>query len=927
MFGVMGVAWGQTVPTLTSPAALVKNAPSINGTVQGDVQVMLGQGFSFNSNAQVTGNVFVLGTPTVQINGSPQYSGTVNASGTSAPTNYTVTLNSGAKLGYLVRRTNAATFATVSNPPSPTGTRDVSVNSSTNTSGQIGSWSTLHNLTLNSNVGAVMVPAGSYGTFTANSNSSFVLGTAGATTPSTYSFDGITLNSSNTSITVVGPVVIQIKNSVTVNSGGTFGNSSHPDWTSLTIANSGLTINSGGIVYAYVQAPTSTVTINNKLVGSVVSANSLTVSSGAVLQYQAPTTAAPTVSITSPGSGSVVQGYAALLIQASASISSGSISKVDFYANNGQGNVKIGSSTASPYGFTWNPAPGNYSLTAIATSSQGTTATSSAVTVDVNAAPSMVIGTSATNGVILAGGNITITSGATDSDGSISLVQFYANAQLIGQSTTSPYSFTWSNVAGGTYQITVKATDNQGGVTTSSPFSITSDIPPTVSLTAPASGTQVQLPASVTLTATAADSDGTIASVTFYADSGSGAIQVGQATHAPYTATWQQPAVGTYQVAAMATDNLGATTMSSSVQLVVGAPPPAPVMGSLAGGADSTLVIKTNGSVEGWGRNQFGQLGLLVGTDVLTPTPVPNISGAIAVAMGSSHSLALTSTGTVLSFGDNYFGQLGDGTTTDHSMPTPISVPTQNGATVIAIAAGDGFSVALESDGSVYTWGSNAKGQLGQNDQVDRLAPTKINGLPVIKAIVAGRSFVVALTDAKTLVAWGENQWGQIGDGTTTMRLSSVPIGGLSSISSIAAGANHALAVDTNGNLWAWGENAFAQAGDASLITKLSPQTVPGISGATATVGGWNHSLVVTTAQSVMAFGANDEGQLGDGTVVDKPTPVTIPNLSAVVIGAGFDHSATMALDRTLFMSGRNAHGQLGAGTTTSTSTPTPTTY
>lgn len=567
--GFVGQLLAQTTPPM---AARVNQGPTINnGTITGSVQQMQPANTTLNSNAIITGDLFVPGTPHLQKNGTVSFQGIATSGGSASPTNtYTVTLNSGCQLRYLLEQTNPVAFTAVPNPPAPTGTRNVSVNPG-NVSGQIGSWSTVLNLTLNSSVGAVTVPAGNYGTFTANSGTSFVLGTTGATTPSTYSFDGLTLNSTS-SFVINGPVIIQVKNSVTVNSGCVFGNPQNPSWTSLKITNSGLTINSNGILYGFVEAPTSSVTINGKLVGSVISSNQLTVNSGGSIQGQSQTTAQlPTVAIVSPTNDEVVQEYAATSIQATASDpqGQGTITKVDFYENNGSGAVKIGTSTSAPYSVTWNAPPGTYSLTAVATDSLGLTTTSNPVTLYVNFPPSLQFSTSGT--VIAAGGSLTIYSGAADSDGSISLVQFYANGQLIGQSTTPPYSFVWTNVPAGTYTITVKATDNEGGVTTSSGINVTSDTPPAVSLTTPSDGTQVQNPANITLsaTATASATSSSIAKVDFYADSGSGPVQIGEVTQAPYNFTWNQPAAGTYAITAVATDNLGIKATSAPVHVQV----------------------------------------------------------------------------------------------------------------------------------------------------------------------------------------------------------------------------------------------------------------------------------------------------------------------------------------------------------------------
>ena len=227
----------------------------------------------------------------------------------------------------------------------------------------------------------------------------------------------------------------------------------------------------------------------------------------------------------------MVQQNTTVSIQASASDAAGTITGVVFYENNGSGTVKIGSSTTSPYSVSWiNPAAGTYALTAVATNSSGVSTTSSPVTLNVNAAPSLIVSAPT---LIVAGSNLLIKSGATESTGSISLVQFYANNQLIGQSTTSPYSYTWNNVAAGTYSITVKATNNQGGVTTSSPIAVKAVLPPQVSITAPANGTNIQSPSNVTIqvSASSPNTGGSIAKVDFYEQSGTTTVKLATSTN------------------------------------------------------------------------------------------------------------------------------------------------------------------------------------------------------------------------------------------------------------------------------------------------------------------------------------------------------------------------------------------------------------
>jgi RHS repeat-associated protein len=171
----------------------------------------------------------------------------------------------------------------------------------------------------------------------------------------------------------------------------------------------------------------------------------------------------PAVNITSPANGASLNGPA-ITITASASDSDGNVSRVDFY--NGTG--LIGTAASAPYAINWNNiGSGSYSLTARATDNRGATTTSSPVNITVNAPPTVSITSPANAANFTAPANITITANATDSDGSISRVDFYQGTTLIGSDTASPYSMSWNNVAVGTYSLTARATDNAGATTTS----------------------------------------------------------------------------------------------------------------------------------------------------------------------------------------------------------------------------------------------------------------------------------------------------------------------------------------------------------------------------------------------------------------------------------------------------------------------------
>ena len=187
-----------------------------------------------------------------------------------------------------------------------------------------------------------------------------------------------------------------------------------------------------------------------------------------------PPNTAPAVALTSPAGGATFTAPATITVAASASDSDGTIARVEFYT----GTTLLASDTAAPYEFTWSDvAAGTYTLTARATDDAGLATTSAAVTVTVsappNAAPAVSLTSPAGGATFTAPATITLAATASDTDGSVSEVQFYSGATLLATDTAAPYEFTWTDVAAGTYTVTARATDNAGAVTTSSAVTIT----------------------------------------------------------------------------------------------------------------------------------------------------------------------------------------------------------------------------------------------------------------------------------------------------------------------------------------------------------------------------------------------------------------------------------------------------------------------
>jgi len=282
-------------------------------------------------------------------------------------------------------------------------------------------------------------------------------------------------------------------------------------------------------------------------------------------------------------------------------------------------------------------------------------------------------------------------------------------------------------------------------------------------------------------------------------------------------------------------------------------------------------------------------------------TGIGAVANDYALAAGDFHAIALRPDNTVWTWGFNYAGQMGDGTRRDR--PNPIIIPGLSDVT--SIAAGYGHTVALKEDGTVWAWGDNRNGQLGLGDRRDRGVPTQVTRLSDVIAIAAGQGFTVALKADGTVWSWGMALEGSSfgnnmpADATTPEQVA------ISGVAAIAARNSQTFALKSDGTVWAWGYNSYGSLGDGTTTNRLAPVQVVGLTDVTAIVTGGYHSFAWKSDGSIWAWGTNQAGQFGDGTRTSSSIPVEIPELTDIAaIAAHNSYTMLLKTDGTVWTCG-----------------------
>jgi len=241
----------------------------------------------------------------------------------------------------------------------------------------------------------------------------------------------------------------------------------------------------------------------------------------------------------------------------------------------------------------------------------------------------------------------------------------------------------------------------------------------------------------------------------------------------------------------------------------------------VSAGVNHTCAVTSAGRVACWGSNSAGQLGTPIGGS--SATPVTAIaSGAAEVRAGSSFSCARMTSGIVRCWGSNTFGQLGSGGTGGGSEPR--DVLNLNGVTSLALGVGS-HACALRSDRTVWCWGRNSSGQLGNGSNDDQTRPVQVSGLSDAMQISVGAVHSCATRASGAVVCWGNNNNGRLGDGGTTSQPRPV-MADVTSAQTVATGLDHTCVVRADGGVRCWGNNVLGQLGVGDTAPRTSPVSV-----------------------------------------------------------------------------------------------------
>lgn len=299
---------------------------------------------------------------------------------------------------------------------------------------------------------------------------------------------------------------------------------------------------------------------------------------------------------------------------------------------------------------------------------------------------------------------------------------------------------------------------------------------------------------------------------------------------------------------------------------------------SLVSSGYSTAAIKTDGTLWTWGKNNYGQLGQNDTIFRSSPVQVGALTDWSKVSISTRFCVAIKTNGTLWSWGQNSRGQLGLNNITNRSSPVQVGALTDWSK----VSVGSLSCAAIKTNGTLWTWGFNNQGQLGQNTSytIDRSSPVQVGALTDWStASMADGYFCVATKTTGTLFTWGGNFDGQLGNnegGSYTQRSSPIQVGALTTWSKVSGGQSTCASIKTDGTLWAWGGANYGQLGNNNRIKRSSPVQIGALTDWSQIATAEEHCISIKTDGTLWVWGGNGNGQLGQNNTISRSSPVQV---------------------------------------------------
>lgn len=309
-------------------------------------------------------------------------------------------------------------------------------------------------------------------------------------------------------------------------------------------------------------------------------------------------------------------------------------------------------------------------------------------------------------------------------------------------------------------------------------------------------------------------------------------------------------------------------------------------------GYDTAGAIASDGTLWMWGEGGDGELGDGTTVDKSSPVQVGALTDWSKLAAGKLHFLSIKTDSTLWAWGVGTTGQLGQGDILTKSSPVQIGALTD----WAQVSGGDASSFAIKTDGTLWSWGKNNNGQLGVGDTTDRSSPTQVGALTTwaLVGFSSADSGCAIRTDG-TLWTWGNNYSGALGQGNTTKYSSPKQVGALTDWSKVNMGRYWGVAIKTDGTLWTWGYNLAGALANGTITDTSSPAQVGALTNWSTAVGINNGAIASKTDNTIWTWGRGNEGELGDGTSVSKSSPVQVGALTswvATLVGSAGGYSS-----------------------------------